>query len=97
MHEVSCFVQLLWQAFPILAIMKYLICQISNFLHLLYSIFFSVNAVMHCYLAPNTYEIQSRTRSAFSNSKRLLNLIAQKYTTYDLQGAHIKSKSSACL
>ena len=56
----------------------------------------SENTVMHCYLALNTLKIQGRTRLTFLHSKRLLNFIAQKYTTFDLQGSHIKSKRSAC-
>ena len=38
---------------------------------------------MHCVLAPNTFDIQIRTRSTLSQSqyfKRLLNVIAHKYS-----------------
>ena len=48
-----------------------------------YSKFFFENNLMHCVLAPNTFDIQIRTRSTLSQSqylKRLLNVIAHKYS-----------------
>ena len=76
-------VQFLLEAFPILAIKKWLICRKLTFSHFFYSIFFSENTAMRCLLLPNNLEIQDRTRSTLSqsqHSKRLLNVIAHIHT-----------------